>query len=272
MRFLYLLVLPSIFFAASIQNLPAEDNSPVILKKKITGQDKFEIDFNYEYLDPSSTYGSWNNVSMRYYQKYSQDLTLVYGAALFSRPEGSAGLLSLAAYKDWSPSFYTYSQFSMGTDSDYLPKYRIDNDFNFKFGEKKQWVGLIGLTYIEQHDVHSDFIVSLGLTYYAARYNISYRYFYNTSNPGAVHSETHLLSIGYGAEKEYWTYLDLSYGNQAYQSTSTNTISDENAWNIKLKHRHWINENSGIYGSIGYTKLDNSYTKTLFSIGYFQEF
>jgi len=281
MKFVWFVILSGILLAAPVNDAVEKNdsNQTLVTEKsikeiKIGEQDRFEIAFNYEYIDPSDTYGSWKNINISYYQKYSEELTLVYQAGLFNRKEGSASLFALGAYKDWTPSFYTFSQLSVGTDSDYLPKYRLDNDFNFKFGEQKQWVGLVGFTYIDYYDIHTDFITSVGLTYYAPKYNISYRFFFNKSDPGSINSTTHLLSIGYGAEKESWTYFDISYGNQAYQSISDGSFANinEDALNLKLTHRHWLSENEGIFGSIGYFNLNDGYEKYLFQIGFFKEF
>lgn len=281
MKFLWLLILSGILWAQEVNTSEKEYESGDIrildvgTKEVIIGQqDRIDASFTYEYLDPSSDYGSWKNFNLSYYQKYSKDLTLVYQAGFFNRDEGSATLFSLGAYKDWNPSLYTFSQVGVGTDSEYLPKYRFDHDFYFKFGERKQWVGILGFSYIDYHDVHSDTIASIGLTYYAPKYNVTYRFFANNSDPGSVNSNTHLLSVGYGAEKDYWTYLDISYGNQAYLSTLNPEYEniDNDAFDTKLSHRHWLTENTGIFGAVGYMNLNNGYDKYLFQIGYFKEF
>ena len=281
MKFLWSVILSGMLWIAPVESSAQENESEMATeldtsaKEVIIGeQDRVEGSFTYEHLDPSSDYGSWKNFNLSYYQKYSKELTLVYQAGLFNRDEGSASLFSLGAYKDWNPSLYTFSQLTLGTDSEYLPKYRLDHDFYYKFGKNKQWVGILGFTYIDYYNVHSDTIASIGMTYYAPKYNITYRFFANSSDPGSVNSNTHLLSVGYGAEKEYWTYFDISYGNQAYQSILEGGSSNfnEDALNIQVKHRHWLTENTGIFGSIGYFNLDNGYDKYLFQIGYFKEF
>ncbi len=281
MKLLGLIILSSVLWADPLAGSVQENESGVTLgsdssaKEIIIGQqDRIDVSFTYEYLDPSSDYGSWKNFNLSYFQKYSEELTLVYQAGLFNRDEGSATLFALGAYKDWNPSLYTFSQVTASTDNEYLPKYRLDHDFYYKFGEDKQWVGILGFTYIDYHDVHSDTIASVGFTYYAPKYNVTYRFFANSSDPGSVNSNTHLLSVGYGAEKEYWTYFDISYGNQAYLSTLNPDYQnvDNDALDMKLSHRHWLTENTGIFGAVGYFNLHNGYDKYLFQIGYFKEF
>lgn len=281
MKLLGLIILSSVLWADPLTSSVQENESGVTLgsdtsaKEIIIGQqDRIDVSFTYEYLDPSSDYGSWKNFNLSYFQKYSEELTLVYQAGLFNRDEGSATLFALGAYKDWNPSLYTFSQVTISTDNEYLPKYRLDHDFYYKFGEDKKWVGILGFTYIDYHNVHSDKIASVGFTYYAPKYNVTYRFFANSSDPGSVNSNTHLLSVGYGAEKDYWTYFDISYGNQAYLSTLNPDYQnvDNDALDMKLSHRHWLTENTGLFGAVGYFNLHNGYDKYLFQIGYFKEF
>lgn len=283
MKLLVLCILSGILWAGTDTiNSSVEDNEYVVelipdIKANeiiIGGQDRIDVSFTYEYLDPSDEYGPWKNFNLSYYQKYAKDLTLLYQAGFFNRDDENAMLVALGAYKDWNPSLYTYSQISVGTDSEFLPKYRLDHDFFYKFGERKQWVGILGFKYIDYYDVHSDTVISVGLTYYAPKYNITYRFFANNSDPGSVDSNTHLLSVGYGAEKEYWTYFDISYGNQAYLSTLNPDYQnvDNDALDLKLSHRHWLSKNTGLFGAIGYFNLDDGYEKYLFQIGYFKEF
>jgi len=237
------------------------------------GQDLMDLSLTYEDLSPSA-YGSWKSLNMTYYQKYAKGLTFVYQAGLFHRNEGSAAFGALGVYKDWTPSFYTFTQLGGGTDSTYLPKYRLDQEFYYKFGEKKQWVGILGISYIDYYDVHKDTILSAGFMYYGEKYNVTYRHFFNKSDPESVRSGTDLISLGYGEEKDQWIYLDVSYGNQAYQTllSPSHPIFSEDALDTKLSYRKWTTENSGWFGAIGYFNLHDEYKKYLFQVGYFKEF
>jgi len=257
------------------QPQPVQERKPNSVPQNIKPTtDRFEISYSHDYLDHKNTYGTWDTINMTNYQHIADGLTVFYQAELHRRKSGDAILGSVGAYKDWSDYFYTYTQVTAGSKSEYLPKFRIDNDFNFKFGEKKNIVTVLGLTYINAHDVHRDKIISAGLMYYAPKYNISYRFFRNLSNPGNVISYSHTLSIGYGQEKLQWLYLDLSLGNPAYLAIDVSLLEEvhQNSSEAKISYRKWLTNSTGFYGSVGYFKLSDGYDKYHFNVGYFIEY
>lgn len=236
--------------------------------------DRLEIDISYDYLDPYSIYEDWTALNFRYYDKRSNDLTILYQGSAITRVEGGGFLGAVGAYKGWAERFYTYTQISAGTDTVYLPAFRIDHEFNYMFGKDKNIVGLLGLTYINQHDEHEDFIGSVGVTYYSADYNIGYRIFFNQSDPGSVNSTSHIVSLGVGHEKDQWVYVDVAFGNPAYLSTITpdyETVRNDSAA-VYLKYRKWLDKMSGFYAETGFFNLGSEYDKYNFRLGYFQEF
>jgi len=236
--------------------------------------DRLEIDVSYDYLDPYDTYGDWKALNFSYYDQISNDLTILYQASGITRIEGDGLLGAIGIYKGWFERFYTYTQITAGTESEYLPAFRIDQEFNYMFGEAKNIVGLIGFTYINQYDEHEDYIGSLGITYYSEDYNIGYRIFFNRSDPGSIYSTSHIISLGIGHEKDQWIYIDVAFGNPAYLSTITpeyETVKNDTL-GIYLKYRKWLDQDSGFYAETGYFDLSSEYKKYNFKLGYFQEF
>ena len=236
--------------------------------------DRLEVDISYDYLDPYSIYEDWTALNFSYYDKISNDLTLLYQGSAITRVEGNGFLGAVGIYKGWRDRFYTFTQISAGTDVEYLPAFRIDHEFNYIFGENKNIVGLLGFTYINQHDEHEDFIGSVGVTYYSEDYNIGYRVFFNQSDPGSVNSTSHIISLGIGHEKDQWIYIDVAFGNPAYLSTVTpnyETVRNDTAA-VYLKYRKWLEEDSGFYAETGFFNLGSEYDKYNFRLGYFQEF
>jgi YaiO family outer membrane protein len=236
--------------------------------------DRLEVDVSYDYLDPYDIYEDWTALNVSYYDKISNDMTILYQASGITRVEGEGFLGAVGVYKGWQERFYTFTQISAGTDTPYLPAFRIDQEFNYLFGEKKNIVGLLGFTYINQHDIHEDFIGSLGVTYYSEDYNIGYRIFFNQNDPGSVNSTSHIISLGVGHEKDQWIYVDVAFGNPAYLSTITPDYEavNQDTVGVYLKYRKWIDENSGFYAETGFFDLDPEYKKYNFRIGYFKEF
>lgn len=236
--------------------------------------DRLEVDISYDYLDPNETYGDWTALNFSYYDKISNSLTILYQGSAITRIEGEGLLGAIGAYKGWAERFYTFTQVSAGSDSEYLPALRLDQEFNYLFGEKKNIVGLLGFTYINQHDAHEVYTGSIGVTYYAADYNIGYRAFFHQNNPGSIYSNSHILSLGVGHEKDQWVYIDLAYGNPAYLSLVTPDYQEvqNDTLGISVKYRKWLNENSGFYAETGFFNLEGGYQKYNFRIGYFKEF
>ena len=234
---------------------------------------RLEIGGSYEKLSPSF-YGEWKSVGINFFHKPRKDFTYFLGISGFSRKEGDAILFSGGGYKDWTDRLYTYSALSFGTSSEYLPKYRLDHEFNIKFGEKKNIVPALSLSYIKYHSVHKDFVLGLGFTLYQEGWNFTYRHFINKSDPGNVTSSSNLFSLGIGREKASWTYLDFSFGKQAYLATYLATPQEvrQKSMYAAIKHRRWITDSLGIMGEVNFLKLEGGYEKYGFGMGVFKEF
>ena len=235
----------------------------------------FEVQYNYERLDPYSEYGEWNSIDMMLYGKEGETWTPFVGGSVIDRKiEGSAALGVLGTYKDWTDWLYTYSSISFGTNSEYLPKYRLDHEFNFKLGPEQQYVLTAAGTYIKYWDVHKDIVLSLGGSIYYGKFIGTFRYFHNISKPGSVRSTSYLISLEYGAEKDQWTYLNVSWGKQAYLATNLSNPEEvrENSTIIGIGHRHWLNDTFGLIGELEYMRLEDSYNKYRISGGFFMDF
>ena len=235
---------------------------------------RIEVSYSFENLQPHSTYGNWNTGNFAFYDKHLPDFTYFLQSSVHNRDDGNGVTGTVGAYKDWTDFFYTYSSITAGSHSNYLPKFRGDHDFNFKVGPNKNLVLTAGISYIDYFDVHRDLIISGGPTLYLDKWVLQYRLFHNESDPGSVGSFSHLVSVGYGAEGWQWTYLDFSFGKQAYMATSLATPEavNQNSMTITLKHRHWLGKDYGIFGDVSYFKLQDGYKKTGLTCGFFYEF
>ncbi len=237
--------------------------------------ERFEVKYNYERLDPYSEYGEWNSIDMMFYGKEDENWTPFVGGSVIDRKiEGRAALGVLGTYKDWTDWLYTYSSLSFGTNSVYLPKYRLDHEFNFKMGPQQQYVLTAAGTYIKYWDVHENIIFSVGSSIYYRKFVGTVRYFYNISKPGNLYSSSYLVSIDYGAEKDQWTYLTVSWGKQAYLATYLSNPEEvrQNSTIVGIGHRHWLNNTFGLIGELEYMRLQNSYNKYRISGGVFIDF
>ncbi len=234
-------------------------------------RNRIELDLGYAYL--SDHFGNWENGRLMYLRR---ELTFVYFFELesFFRKEGNGVQLVGGIYKDWNLWLYTYTAAAAGTNSDYLPRYRFDHDFNLKFGKKRNYVFTVGGTYVDYHVNHRDFILSAGLTGYFNKWILEYRIFRNISNPGNVGSFSNAFKVTYGSEGTHWTSLLFSFGNQAYYSTELVSPEkvDQKSQELLLKHRRWIGKNWGLYGETSFFRLSDEYKKVGLTLGVFWDF
>jgi YaiO family outer membrane protein len=240
--------------------------------ERIMGKrNRIELDLGYDYL--SDNYGNWKNIRLMYLRR---ELTFVYFFELesFFRKEGNGLQLVGGIYKDWNKWLYTYTALAAGTNVEYLPHYRLDHDFNFKFGKKINYVFTVGGTYIDYHINHRDWILSAGLTGYFNKWILGYRIFRNISYPGSVSSFSHTFNVTYGSEGTHWTSLVFSFGKQAYNATELVTPEriNRNSHELLFKHRHWIGKNWGLYGETSIFHLNDEYTKYGLTLGVFWDF
>jgi YaiO family outer membrane protein len=237
-------------------------------------KNRLELSAEYEYLHPHGDYGDWGNVTATLYRKERPDLTWFVQLGADFRKEGEGMLASAGAYKDWTDSLFTYTALTTGTNSSYLPQFRADQDFNLRIGPKKNFVWVVGGTYIQYFDVHREYILSTGLSAYLGMWVAEYRVFRNISDPGSEVSYSQLFSLAYGLDGWQWTTGTFSFGKQAYLSTAIETPESVNNNSVlaTLDHRHWLGKDYGVFGEIGYFKLSHSYQKYGMTIGVFKEF
>ena len=160
---------------------------------------------------------------------------------------------------------------SGATNVDYVPKFRIDHDFNFKLGEKKNWVWTLGFTYIDYFTPNTDTIYSTALTWYGQGIIAVYRFFYNISDPGGLSSTSHSFSIDQGYWYKYMNTLIVSWGNQAYMAMYLDNPSAvaRDSWSVLLRHRRWLKEDRGFWVQMGALGIRDGYNGFSFGLGWF---
>jgi len=269
------LLLPSLIHAqtGAIEAMthPSKEEAPPGTVNEEKKKNRLDLWTSYESL--TDGYGNWKNLNLLY-TRLGRDFTCFFQLGGFERPEKNAILFAAGAYKDWHERLYTYSAVSSGTDSDYLPSFRIDHDFNIKLGPKQSTLWTLGATFIDYYGNQKSYILSSGLTQYIERFIFGYRLFRNTNDPGSVHSFSHSLSATYGQEGFHWTNIVYSFGKQAYLATNLLTPQEinQNSQNITLGHRQWLGKDYGIFGDLSYFKLQDGYNKYGFAFGIFKEF
>ncbi len=270
LKFIYLIIALAIFCTPLVTGTAfARENLPL--------NNRINISSAYYFLEPHSIYGSWYIGSVKYYNNSDKKFNYFIEGDEFSRTiEGSGFLGTFGAYTIWLPWLYTYSDISMGSNYLFLPKFRIDNNFNFKLGKHKNIVWEIGGSYIKYNSNNVNIIYSTGITYYYKLWIASYRLFMSISDPGNAVSWSHLYSIGYGKRYKEKTYLNITTGNEAYLTTYL-PLQDQsqvnyNSLGIEVRQRIWLRRDFGIIGNLEYFILQDNYRAFGINIGIFKDF
>ena len=206
--------------------------------------------------------GNWDSGGMRY-TRIGDGYSAYFELNGYNRTKGDGGSQQIVGglYKDWTDRIYTYTSMSKGTNVDYLPKFRADHDFNFKVDPEKKWVWTLGATYIDYYTPNSDTIYSTGVTHYRDGLVLSYRFFYNISDPGSLTSHSQSASVDQGYWYKYLNTLIYSWGNQAYMATYLDSPEavQRKSKSILYRHRHWIRDDWGVWVQAGVLKVDGAY-------------
>lgn len=231
-----------------------------------------EVEASYDYLIPYDSYGSWTGGLVSFYAKLMPTMTAFAQVGGFLREKEGNGLLgSIGAYKDWVKFFSTYSAVAVGSRSSYLPLFGIYHEFNWSIGPVL--LTLPGIQYIDYHDKHTELALYGGFALYFGKWIIEYKFFRNENDPGDVVSYSHLANAGYYSEGWFITSIMLVLGQQAYLVTHLATPEEirENAYEITLRHKHWLGTRWGLLGSLSYAELGDEYDKYGASLGAFIE-
>jgi YaiO family outer membrane protein len=245
---------------------PVPEPAPVKERKRYM----MEIYANREFIDHS--FGDWDSGGMRLTRSGDGNSWYVEANG-YNRKKGDGGAPQMVGgvYKDWTDWLYTFTSMSTADDVDYLPSFRVDQDFNFKLGEKKAWIWTVGATYIDYHTGSSDTIYSTGLSWYLPGWVLGYRFFYNISDPGSYTSSSHSVSIDQGYWYRYMNTLIVSWGNQAYMATYLDSPASvqRDSQSVLLRHRHWIADDWGLWVQGGVLRVSNAYDGTSLGAGVF---
>lgn len=234
---------------------------------------RLEIKFMWEYLVPNDIYKTWKSLYLHYYGLPSTTFNYFLHLGTVFREEKNDHIGIIGGSRDWSSRFYTYTALVAGTECSYLPKFRFDNDLNFKLGKKRNVVWTLGINYINYFSAARDVILSSGITLYLPKWIGEYRIYRNHSSPGGYVSYTHLFSMGYGVEKKTWTYITVSSGSQAYLALYVLMPEEikQSALNISFKHRQWLSRDFGLFIDLNYVGLKEGYDKYGVFWGFFLE-
>jgi YaiO family outer membrane protein len=259
----FLLLSTSSIFADEIEELLIEDKQ----------LDRIDINYAYTYIHPHSN-GTINEGVILYDHKMWKGFTTLFQLGFYDRKEGKGTLGTVSAFWDWSDEFYTFTSYAHGTKSSYLPNNKVEQTFFYKCGCERNFIVSLGLTYIGYYHDRSDISVIPGVIWYCGKWIFSYNYYYNTADPGNMHSSSHKFSIQYGAWGDFLYDFDIFYGRQAYLLDPDILTSgvDRKTFGTMLKNRNWIGCRWGILSELGYVYIEAPVHYYRASVGAFFEF
>ncbi len=248
------------------------------LVNPITGEIFYDncVDLNiaYTHRSPYSTYKSIYEVNLKYTHQFNENLSVLLGFAYFNRHEGDGVIFNAGAYRNWTELFYTFTSVTVGNVASYLPKFRFDHDFNYKFGKEQNIVATIGGTYFQYHHDANFGSVSIGALYYMGKWIFGYRGSLVLSQPGSMLGWGNKVYINYGEEYKHRSFFEVEYGLQNYlviEESNESLAVSRNAVTFSLNHRHWLQRCSGFNARLSYSFLpSDSYGETRLSLGAFR--
>lgn len=229
--------------------------------------------YAYNPRAPSSEWDPIQEGTIRLFQKVGCTTTFVTTLSGFTRQEGNGIFGSVGVWHDWNDYIFTYTALSKGSNSVYLPKFRIDNDINIKFGSCRQFVVPLGFMYYDYYQSQSEIVLSTGLNYYIYKLLLSYRLFWHLNNPGSHQAISHKIGIDYTDEGNFNTSFSTMFGREAFDAIYLvdQQFVNRASFGFALAHRQWVGRRWGILAEAGYVWVESPYVVYRACLGIFKE-
>jgi YaiO family outer membrane protein len=173
----------------------------------------------------------------------------------------------------FTPEWYT--SISVGTSAGgfFWPQFRVDAFLSKKWLERQQLITTIGFGYHDAKDVHYDYDLFIGATYYFdGPWIVEAGLHYNISEPGDVTAPGPFIAVTNGRNKEYFLVLRFGFGREAYQVVGpTTSITDFASQVVTLTWRKWLTRDWGfkVQGEYYHNPF---YERFGFELGIFRDF
>jgi len=228
------------------------------------GEDAFRAELGSFYASFTKIYGSWFGATARFWLLDSTGSRRTSGyldiVDLHWDPEsptlGSSTLHSTffmgRVMHHWSPNLYTMTTLGTTAFTAVFPRFQVETELNAIVPQVTGLVFSFGAGDRYYPSVNRPYLV-LGGSYALPKMSVSYRYWYGagiTSLP----TQTHLISLAYGARLDAWLRIDLLWGDESYTS-GVLYDTDMDSRGISLTFEKWITPRLGILVSPEYTEI-----------------
>jgi len=234
---------------------------------------RLDLDLNADLLSPGDVYGNWHTAIATLYVRTLPRITPFIQTGLFEREDSDAGL-TLGAYADWTSRLYSYTAYTAGGESRYLPRGRWDHAFYFNTGP---FIAVLAGGWLEDYAEHEDWYIAAGPRLWRGKLIAEYRLTRTFSDPGARVGWKHLLSCGWGTEGRSWLFVNLTLGQERYTATWVTPFEpvDHDFVEIGTSYQRWLRPRLGMKLNVGYLDLGeglDGYEKVSLGMGAFLEF
>jgi YaiO family outer membrane protein len=236
-------------------------------------KNRIDLQTAYSYRSPVEDYGRIYEGIVTWTHQHTPNLSWIASLAMYSRLEGEGALLAATDYYNWTERMYTTTAIALGTNSSYLPRFRIDQFFNYKFREAKNFILQMGFTYIDFYEQRNTEALMPGFIYYGNKWIAAYNYFAVWNHPGNKTCSSHKGSLIIGEENKSWLTLDAFYGCDAYLLTNEVLPQgvDRTTWGGSVNYRKWTKNHWGFVVEGGFYYIEAPCRQYRLLLGIFRD-
>jgi YaiO family outer membrane protein len=236
---------------------------------------RVDVDHRFDKLDPDATYGNWHGTTATLYARQSAKFVPFITAGFSDRDiSGTDNYYGAGAYTLLTEGVMSYTAFTKGSESDFVPDIRVDQFIHLIDGPLTI---IAGGGYVKSYRGHEDCMISFGPRYWKEKLILEFSHTINYSSPGGHRSESDLVTFGYGSEGTSWIFLTYKTGNEKYTATYVDPHEDvyHDVTEINANFSRWLAPTWGLKLTASYLNLspqDDGYKKHSAGIGFFKEF
>lgn len=243
---------------------------------------------SFDYLEPREDYGSWSGGTLGLAARIN-DYVSVFGEGTgFVRtggvadgdqpvePRGEGVLATLGMTLTPSEYLWANTALSFGSNSLFLPKFRVDQDLTF--GIPLADTVTLGITpgvfYAQYFTDNETFGYFIGPGLYFYSWQLGYSFVVSESWPGDHVGYTHTGFVGFSRDGWFNSFVTFSFGDVNYLDNRATVPAevDDTYWQVGWNHQHWLGVNWGLSGGLRYGEYVNEYRVYGGQFGLFYEF
>lgn len=224
----------------------------------------------------SSGYAPWQEAALRGMYRQGDHLWGVdlLHADRFSEKGVYAGLQDTVRL---APDWHASLGYGLGTEVNWLPRYRLDGFVHHNWGQQGNWVTHFGLGEYKSHDDHRDRWGSIGLSAYLSHpdlgpWAIDGQLRWTRSDPGSITTRQQFLALTWGhrgADRITWRH---GWGREGWQAIGdAQSLANFASRQDTLTWQRWVGPDWGFRLMADHYRNDQ-YRRTGLTFGIFKEF